>query len=72
MKKLPIFLDTDLLSIFAEIERFELLLELFQGHELFVSSAVHQELSAGLQLGHAFLQDVLKQIGEGKVITTKP
>lgn len=72
MSKLPILLDTDIGSIFAEIGQFEQLLQLFQGHNLLVSTTVHQELTTGLQLRYNFLQAVLKYIGKGKVITIHP
>lgn len=64
----PIFLDANLLSIFTELGRLELLMKLLHAHELHVSPAILNELSIAVKHGHTHVQAALALIGVGKPI----
>lgn len=64
----PIFLDANLLSIFTELGRLELLMKLLHTHELHVSPAILNELSIAVKHGHTHVQAALDLIGIGKPI----
>lgn len=73
MNHRPIFLDANLLSIFSEIGRLELLLTLLSAHDLHVSPAILRELSMAVKRGHAHIQVVLDLINvDGPIKVTAP
>lgn len=63
-----IVLDTNILSIFAELDQLEFLTTVLRKHELVVTPAIYQEISTGIKRGHKHLQPVLDLVGEGKTI----
>ncbi len=69
----PIVLDANLLSIFTEIGRLNLLLTLLDTHDLHVTPAIVNELSAAVRFGHTHVQEALNLIGaDGRVQVTAP
>ena len=64
----PVFLDANLLSIFTEIGRVDLLMRLLNAHELYVSPAILNELSTAVRHGHTHVQAALDLIGTRKSI----
>lgn len=59
--------DTNILSSFAAGEALELLFRLFPDKTIYIPPAVHQELSAGLTRGQAYLETVLQSLGSDKL-----
>lgn len=68
MARRPIFLDANLLSIFTEIDRVDLLMRLLNAHELHVSPTIVNELSTAVKRGHIHVQAALDRIGAGRPI----
>lgn len=55
-----VLIDTDILSTFAKIERFDLLFQLFKGKSLCIAPSVFQEICNGVNDGYSSLESVLK------------
>ena len=68
MGKLPIFIDSNLLSIFTEVSRLHMLITLFDGHGLHVSPAVHSELVTAVERGRNHIVKALELVEDGKII----
>ncbi len=56
---MDIIIDTDVLSIFGKIRKYELLLRLFPQSKLLLSPRVYQELITAKELGYDFVEYVL-------------
>jgi predicted nucleic acid-binding protein len=68
MSQQSVLLDTNIVSIFAELDKLDLLVRVLHQHQLQVAPTVYKELSVGLNRGHIFLQQALDLIGEDKQI----
>ena len=54
-----VFIDTDVLSIFAKVQRLPLLFTVFNADLLNISSAVERELHTGADKGFNFVEHVM-------------
>lgn len=66
MDKRPILVDTNILSTFAKIKRFELLFEIMDRNELYISTSVLHELDIAENMGYDFVQIVFDYIDKEK------
>ena len=55
-----VIIDTDMASVFAKIERLELLKRLFSKHRIVITPRIHDELMVSLQFGYSFPKDIFK------------
>ena len=62
-----IVLDTDILSCFSKIKRFDLLQSLFKKEEFCIPLRVYEELLRAKEKGYDFVDYALKLIEEGKI-----
>ena len=67
-----VFVDTDVLSIFAKIQRLPLLFTVFNEDHLNISTAVENELQTGIAKGFGFAQDVIALHSQGQIVTYHP
>ena len=54
-----VFVDTDVLSIFAKIQRLQLLFDVFNQDSLNISAAVENEIRVGVSKGFHFVHDII-------------
>ena len=52
-------IDTDIISTFGKIKKYELLLKLFSSSELYISSSVYRDLITAKELGYDFVDYLL-------------
>lgn len=67
-----VFIDTDVLSIFAKIQRLPLLFAVFNQDPLHISAAVEHELQTGVAKGFGFAQDIMTLHAQGRITTYHP
>ena len=67
-----VFIDTDVLSIFAKIQRLPLLFAIFNEDRLNISAAVEIELQTGVAKGFGFTQDIVALHSQGRIETYHP
>ena len=67
-----VFIDTDVLSIFAKIQRLPLLFTIFCENLLNISAAVEIELRTGVAKGFNFAQDIMALHSQGRIRTYHP
>ena len=67
-----VFIDTDVLSIFAKIQRLSLLFTVFNEDSLNISAAVENELQTGIAKGFDFAQHIMALHSQGRIITYHP
>ena len=67
-----VFIDTDVLSIFAKIHRLPLLFTVFNEDLLNISAAVEIELQIGVAKGFNFTQDIVALHSQGQIQTYPP
>ena len=67
-----VFIDTDVLSIFAKIQRVSLLFTVFNEDLLNISAAVELELRTGVAKGFSFTQDIITLHSQGRIRTYHP
>ena len=67
-----VFIDTDVLSIFAKIQRLPLLFSVFNEDPLNISAAVENELQVGVAKGFDFAQDIMVLHSQGRIATYHP
>lgn len=67
-----VFIDTDVLSIFAKIQRLPLLFTVFGENLLNVSAAVEIELHTGVAKGFSFTRDIMELLSQGRIRTYQP
>ena len=67
-----IFIDTDVLSIFAKIQRLLLLFTVFNADHLNISTTVENELQTGIAKGFDFAQDIIALHSKGQIVTYYP
>ena len=64
-----IFVDTDVLSIFAKIERLPLLFAVFDQETLNIAEAVENEVKRGVSKGFSFSDDIIALQTQGQIRT---
>ena len=64
-----IFVDTDVLSIFAKIERLPLLFAVFGQETLNIANAVENEVKTGISKGFHFSNDIIVLQMQGRIRT---
>lgn len=62
----PVLLDTNVLSRLAEIGRLDLILQVFPGR-CFISPAIYDEITAGVNNGITYLQAIEEIVAQGGV-----
>ena len=67
-----VFIDTDVLSIFARVQRLRLLFTVFNEELLNISSAVEIELQTGAAKGFDFVQNIMALRTQGRIVTYQP
>ncbi|MEZ4735590.1 MAG: type II toxin-antitoxin system VapC family toxin [Caldilineaceae bacterium] len=71
-----VLFDTNVLSLFARVERLPLLLQAFanlhQAKQIYISPTIQQELVRGIQNGAAYLQAALQLVITGDLQTVYP
>ena len=67
-----VFIDTDVLSIFAKIQRLPLLFSVFTEDSLNISAAVERELRTGVAKGFDFAQGIMALHSQGRIATYCP
>ncbi len=67
-----VFVDTDVLSIFAKIQRLSLLFTVFNEDHLNISTAVENELQTGIAKGFDFAKDIIALHSQGQIVTYHP
>ena len=64
-----IFVDTDVLSTFAKIERLPLLFAVFDQETLNIAEAVENEVKRGVSKGFSFSNDIIALQTQGQIYT---
>ena len=64
-----VFVDTDVLSIFAKIERLPLLFAVFDQETLNITYAVENEVKRGVSKGFSFSDDIIALQTQGQIRT---
>ena len=67
-----VFVDTDVLSIFAKIERLTLLFAVFDQETLNIADAVESEVKIGVSKGFHFSDDIITLQTQGRIRTYHP
>lgn len=67
-----VFVDTDVLSIFAKIQRLPLLFTLFNQETLHITNAVANEIEIGILKGFHFPQDITALLTQERIHTHPP
>ncbi len=67
-----VFIDTDVLSIFAKIQQLPLLFTVLNEDPLNISAAVENELQTGVAKGFDFAQDIMAFHSQGRIATYHP
>ena len=62
-----IFVDTDILSVFAKIQRLPLLFSVFNQDSLNIATAVENEIKTGVSKGFQFSRDILTLHSKGRI-----
>ncbi len=62
-----ILLDTNILSTFAKIKRFDILFQVFPDNAIFISSNVFEEINDALEHGYEHADEILHSIKEGRI-----
>ena len=65
-------MDTDVLSIFAKIQRLPLLFAVFDQDTLNIAAAVENEIKTGISRGFHFSDDIIALQTEGRIYTYHP
>lgn len=61
-----IIVDTNILSTFGKVDKFNLLLNIFE-EEFYISPNVLEELKEADKLGHGYVRKILSFISEGRI-----
>lgn len=64
-----VFVDTDVLSIFAKIQRLSLLFAVFHQDQLNIATAVENEIKIANSKEFHFAQDIIALITQGQIRT---
>lgn len=67
MGKTPILIDTNILSTFAKIKRLELLFEIMDRKELYISTSVLHEIDMAENMGYDFVQIIFDYIDKERI-----
>lgn len=67
-----VFVDTDVLSIFAKIQRLPLLFQVFNQESLNIARAVQNEIRRGILKGFQFSRDIIALQTQGRIQTHYP
>ena len=67
-----VFVDTDVLSIFAKIQRLPLLFAVFNQERLHIALAVEDEIKIGVSKEFHFAQDIMALLTQGQIQTHRP
>ena len=67
-----VFIDTDVLSIFAKIQRLPLLFTVFNQESLHIANAVANEIEIGALKGFHFAQDIKGLLTQEQIQTHHP
>ncbi len=67
MEKTPVLVDTNILSTFAKIKRLELLFEIIDREELYISTSVLHELDMAKNVGYDFVQTIFAYIDKERI-----
>lgn len=67
-----VFVDTDVLSIFAKIQRLPLLFQVFNQESLNIARAVQNEIRRGILKGFQFSRDIMELHTQGLIQTHAP
>ncbi|MFP4051175.1 MAG: hypothetical protein ACLFVB_05490 [Thermoplasmata archaeon] len=67
MRKTPVLVDTNILSTYAKIKRFELLFEIIDREELFISTSVLHELDTAENMGYDFVKVIFDYIDKERI-----
>lgn len=67
-----VFIDTDILSVFAKIQRLPLLFSVFNQAPLNIAPAVENEIKTGISKGFQFSQDIMALHSQGRIQTRHP
>ena len=62
-----VFVDTDILSVFAKIQRLPLLFSVFNQDSLNIAAAVDNEIKMGVSKGFQFSQDIIALHSQGRM-----
>ena len=62
-----VFVDTDILSVFAKIQRLPLLFSVFNQDSLNIAAAVDNEIKMGVSKGFQFSQDIMALHSQGRM-----
>ncbi|MBI2655053.1 hypothetical protein HYX06_01370 [Candidatus Woesearchaeota archaeon] len=63
-----ILLDTNIISTFAKIKKFQVLFEVFNARSLYISPNVHSELKIAKGKGYSFVDKILNLANQNKII----
>ena len=67
-----VLVDTDILSIFAKIDRLPLLFSVFNQAPLHFAAAVKTEVQRGVALGFGFAGDIMTLHTQGRILSLHP
>lgn len=67
-----VFVDTDVLSIFAKIQYLELLFDVFNQNSLNIAGAVENEIRAGISKEFYFARDIVDLQRQGRIYIHHP
>ena len=67
-----VFVDTDVLSIFAKIQRLQLLFDVFNQDPLSIATAVENEIKVGALKGFHFAHDIIVLQRQKRICTYHP
>ena len=67
-----VFIDTDVLSIFAKIQRLPLLFAVFNQEHLHIASAVENEIKIGVSKGFHFAHGITELLTQEQIQTHHP
>ncbi len=67
-----VFVDTDILSIFAKIQRLPLLFAVFNQKHLRIASAVEDKIKIGASKGFRFVHDITALLTQERIQTYHP
>lgn len=67
-----VFIDADVLSSFAKIQRLSLLFAVFNEDPINISAAVEKELRVGVAKGFDFARDIMVLHSQGRIATHYP
>ena len=67
-----VFVDTDILSVFAKIQRLPLLFSVFNQDSFNIAVAVENEIKTGVSKGFQFSQEIMALHSQGRIETHHP